>query len=88
MNREPLNLFRNMNVHVSLFANLRDYSPGGEGSFDLRLDSGATIADLMAALHIPPVVQAVILVNGRRADFDTVLNDGDSVTLFPPMEGG
>ena len=77
-----------MNVHVSLFANLRDYSPGGEGSFDLRLAAGATVADLMAALHIPPVVQAVVLVNGRRADFDTVLNDGDSVTLFPPMEGG
>jgi len=77
-----------MNVHVSLFANLRDYSPAGEGSFDLRLAAGATVADLVAALHIPPVVQAVVLVNGRRADLDTVLNAGDSVTLFPPMEGG
>ena len=83
-----MNLFRNMNVHVSLFANLRDYSPGGEGSFDLRFAAGVIVADLVTALHIPPVVQAVILVNGRRADFDTVLNDGDSVTLFPPMEGG
>jgi molybdopterin converting factor small subunit len=88
LNREPLNLFRNMNVHVSLFANLRDYSPGEEGSFDLRLDSGATIADLMAALHIPPVVQAVVLVNGRRAEPTCPLAPEDGVTLFPPMEGG
>ena len=83
-----MNLFRNMNVHVSLFANLRDYSPGEEGSFDLRLDSGATIADLMAALHIPPVVQAVVLVNGRRAEPTSPLAPEDAVTLFPPMEGG
>jgi sulfur-carrier protein len=88
LNREPLDLIRNMSVHVSLFANLRDYSPGSEGHFDLRLASGASIADLVAALHIPPVVQMVILINGRRADLDTVLNAGDSVTLFPPMEGG
>jgi molybdopterin converting factor small subunit len=29
-----------------------------------------------------------MLVNGRRADAATRLNDGDEVTLFPPMEGG
>jgi molybdopterin converting factor small subunit len=77
-----------MNVHVSLFANLRDYSPGGEGSFDLRLSVGATVADLVAALHISPLVQIVILVNGRRAEPATPLAPEDAVTLFPPMEGG
>jgi molybdopterin converting factor small subunit len=77
-----------MKVHVSLFANLRDYSPVGRGSFDLDLDEGATVADLAAALHIPPAVEAVVLVNGRRAEPATPLGPQDAVTLFPPMEGG
>ncbi|MFO7707324.1 MAG: MoaD/ThiS family protein [Desulfobacterales bacterium] len=77
-----------MKVQVNTFANLRDYAPDGRGPVDLALPSGATVADLLAALRIPPAVQAVMLVNGRRADAATPLNNGDIVTLFPPMEGG
>jgi len=77
-----------MKVQVSLFANLRDYAPGGKGSFDLALAAGATVADLFAALNVPPQVQTVVLVNGRRAEPTTPLAPGDSITLFPPMEGG
>lgn len=77
-----------MKVQVSLFANLRDYAPAGEGSFDLGLAAGATVADLLTSLHIPPEVQAVVLVNGRRAEPTTPLASEDTVTLFPPMEGG
>ncbi len=77
-----------MKIHVSLFANLRDYSQGGKGSFELTLADGASIEDLLNTIGVPTLVEAVILVNGRRANLDTVLNAGDSVTLFPPMEGG
>lgn len=77
-----------MKIQVSLFANLRDYAPGDEGSFELALAAGATVADLFAALHVPAQVQAVVLVNGRRAEPSTRLAPEDTVTLFPPMEGG
>lgn len=77
-----------MKVNVSLFANLRDYAPAGKGGFELELAAGATVADLLAALGIPPVVETVTLVNGRRAERGTCLNAADAVTLFPPMEGG
>ena len=77
-----------MKVHVSLFANLRDYAPSGQGRFDLPLADGATSADLLAALRVPAAVQAVLLVNGRRAKAAAPLHDDDEVTLFPPMEGG
>jgi len=77
-----------MKVHVHTFANLRDYAPAGKGHAELALAEEATVADLFAVLRIPPAVQAVILVNGRRADAATRLNSGDEVTLFPPMEGG
>jgi molybdopterin converting factor small subunit len=77
-----------MKVKVHAFANLRDYAPGGQGGCELSLADGATVADLIAALRIPATVEAVILVNGRRADRTTPLSAGDGVTLFPPMEGG
>jgi sulfur carrier protein ThiS len=77
-----------MQVQVNTFANLRDYAPGGRGRADLALPDGSRVADLLAALRLPPAVQAVVLVNGRPADDATPLCDGDEVTLFPPMEGG
>jgi molybdopterin converting factor small subunit len=46
------------------------------------------VAAVLAAMQLPPAVQAVLLVNGRRAEAGTRLGDGDEVTLFPPMEGG
>jgi len=77
-----------MKVNVQAFANLRDYAPTGKGGFELSLADGAPVAHVFAALRIPVTVEAVILVNGRRADQTTALAAGDEVTLFPPMEGG
>jgi molybdopterin converting factor small subunit len=77
-----------MKIHVHTFANLRDFAPSGKGSFELSLADRATVADVFAALRVPTTVEAVILVNGRRADHTTPLATGDEVTLFPPMEGG
>jgi molybdopterin converting factor small subunit len=77
-----------MKVSVHTFAHLRDYAPTGGKEAELDLADGATVADLFAALRIPATLEAVLLVNGRRADAATRLNSGDEVTLFPPMEGG
>jgi molybdopterin converting factor small subunit len=77
-----------MKVHVRTFASLRDYTPAGKGHAEFVLAEGATVADLFAALQIPAAVEAVVLVNGRRAAAATRLNSADEVSLFPPMEGG
>lgn len=77
-----------MKVRVHAFANLRGFGPNANGEFELPLAEGATVADLIAALRIPAAVEAVVLVNGRRADRTAGLAAGDAVTLFPPMEGG
>ncbi len=77
-----------MKVRVALFANLRDYAPAGATSHELTLADGATVADVLAALGIPPAIEAVLLVNGRRAQAGMRLHGDDEVTLFPPMEGG
>ncbi|HSV93696.1 MAG TPA: MoaD/ThiS family protein [Desulfobacterales bacterium] len=77
-----------MRVTVRAFANLRDYAPERRERFELKLAHGASVAAVLAAMQLPPAVQTVLLVNGRRAGAATALADGDEITLFPPMEGG
>jgi molybdopterin converting factor small subunit len=77
-----------MQVHVDIYANLRQYSPTGSGRFELTLVSDATVKSVFMALGIPGAVKAVVLVNGRHATEITRLKAGDKITLFPPMEGG
>ena len=77
-----------MQVHIDTYANLRQYSPAGRGSFDLTLVSGAAVSSIVETLNIPKTVKMVILVNGRHATEDTRLKAADKITLFPPMEGG
>ncbi|MEE9421149.1 MAG: MoaD/ThiS family protein [Desulfatiglandaceae bacterium] len=77
-----------MRVQIRLFSNLRQYAPGDGGTFQSELGVGATVHRLMEELEIPSSVKRVILVNGYHGKEDTVLTDGDTVTLFPPMAGG
>jgi molybdopterin converting factor small subunit len=77
-----------MRVTVRTFASLRDYAPERRAQFELVLAEGESMAGVLTALRVPAEVQAVLLVNGRRAEAGTRLADGDEVTLFPPMEGG
>jgi molybdopterin converting factor small subunit len=77
-----------MQVHIETYANLRQYSPTGQRRFDLTLTSDATVSDVFEVLSIPRSVKKVALVNGRHATENTRLKTGDTITLFPPMEGG
>ena len=77
-----------MNVSVKCYASLKAYAPKEEGRFFVELMPGASMKDLFDFLGIPPEVEKVMLVNGRRADEQTPLSYGDEVTLFPPVEGG
>ncbi len=77
-----------MLVHVELFLHLRRYGPSGEGPTQIELPPGTTVADLLARLGIPSTVKKVVLVDGRLRPAETQLEDGETVTVFPPLEGG
>jgi molybdopterin converting factor small subunit len=82
-----------VNVSVTLFADLRRYGPQGhEGPIAVSLDDGAAVEAVFAAVGIPAddAVRRDITVglNGGLGKRDTVLNDGDEIMLFSPMEGG
>lgn len=74
-----------MHVIVKLFASLQ------KGRFDtkeLELPEGASTKDALELTGIPEFEAALIFINHLHAELDAVLNDGDTLALFPPVGGG
>ena len=89
-----------MQVHLRLFSHLRVAL--GRRDLDLELPEGATVATVLERLRsmVPSELESmisggaeggyrlVVLVNGRRTGPDKLLQDGDVITLLPPLGGG
>lgn len=76
-------------VRAALFADLRKYLGKGQtGPVSVSLPAGSTVADLLAALGITDTDGVTAGRNNDQAPHDIVLNDGDEIVLFSPMEGG
>jgi len=77
-------------VRVRLYATVRRYAPPGchEGTFSVELPEGSKLEDLYRRLGIPEREVKQSFVNGRRAEPDQVLREGDEVGVFPPIAGG
>ena len=69
-----------MKVRVELQAYLDQYSPNGQETFDYEVPDGARVKDL--------VVKLGIIVGETNANPSHALNEGDRVTLIPPLAGG
>jgi molybdopterin converting factor small subunit len=73
-----------MQVNVKLFASLR------EGHFiadKAELKDNSHVYDVIEKYNLPYEKVAICYVNGRDADNDRELKDGDTVSLFPPVGG-
>ena len=76
-------------VRLTLFADLKRYLPKGQnGPLAFALSTGATVATLLAKAGIPGSEEITVGLNGNQGARDSILNDGDEVVLFSPMEGG
>lgn len=79
-----------MQVHVMLFANLKQRAGRGELSLELAepatVRSAATaLTDRLDGIDLKGVMCAV---NERFADPATPLSEGDTVAFLPPVSGG
>lgn len=74
-----------MSICVKLFATLR-------GNRDKKLDydykNGITPKDIILRLNIELDDVAILLINGIYSPSEQELEDGDVVSLFPPVGGG
>jgi molybdopterin converting factor small subunit len=72
-------------ITVKLFANFRI----GRFKVEQRdYPQAISCRKLLAELSISVEELGVLMINGRHADVDDLLSDGDSVGIFPLVGGG
>lgn len=75
-------------IDVQLFANLTSSVDPRRTQFEVDPRPGLTVGEVAGQEGIAAADIQIILVNGRRADLDTVLTSGDRLGLFPAVGGG
>ncbi len=75
-----------MQITVKLHASLRPYGRSNSkgGLFPLGIPEKATVREVIRELGIPREKVRMILLNGKGADSNSALFNGDRVALFPP----
>ena len=74
-----------MRVTIKLFATFR------EGRFKVEerdFPEESRVLDALQPLNLRPEEISICLINGRDANEQSVLKDGDTLALFPPVGGG
>jgi len=74
-----------MKITVKLFAIFRNDRFKIE---DRDFPNDATVGDILTALNIDHPELGVALINGRHVTKETVLTDGQTLSLFPKVGGG
>lgn len=82
-----------LKVEVKLYGLLRSYRPANAAGaphhpFSLEAAAGVTAVHLATQLGIEEGLVTAVAINGEAAELDTVLQDGDQISLFPPSAGG
>ena len=83
-----------MRVTVKLYATLGDYLPAGSKNnrVDVEVAEAAAVDAVLRLFSLPPRLTHLALVNGvfvppeERAT--TLLRDGDTLAVWPPIAGG
>jgi sulfur carrier protein len=74
-----------MDIEIRLFESLKRHQPQGG---KIRLAAGSRVSDLLDALGISTDDVGILMVNRADGRFDQFLQNGDVVTLIPPIGGG
>ncbi len=80
-----------MRVEVRLFATLAKYGRGATAgtAVSMNVRAGATLADLLKKLAIPPEEIHLAMIDGRVIqDREIRLREGARIGFFPPVGGG
>ena len=84
-----------IDITFKLYASLTDYLPAAHRTSNymhLRVDPGATIAQIIEPFALPMKLVHLVLINGHYiapADRSTrTLVQGDVLAIWPPVAGG
>ena len=77
-----------MQITVEVLNSADKILPEGGKLATVELPDGSTVGDALRALGTSETAQWNAAINGQLVYADTVLNDGDSILVFTPIQGG
>ena len=77
-----------MRIEVHLNFSLKKLAPEGNGRLICSLEPGDTLGHLLDRLGIPPSQGLIALSQGRYLKREDPLREGESLKLFPLLDGG
>ena len=80
-----------LGITVRLLASYRQYLPpdhDDRAGYGLWVAPGTPAGHLLEGLPIPAGDRYTFFINGRHADHDQVLQEGDVLSVFPAVGGG
>jgi molybdopterin converting factor small subunit len=80
-----------MIIRVKIYAYLRYYLPAPDKftqDEEWDMPEETTIGQVLEKLDLPEEIRIIVLLNGRSADQETALNEGDVVHILPQIAGG
>lgn len=78
-----------MNIKIRLFATLKKHiKENDQGTCTLEISEGARVSEALNSLNIPIDTPKILLVNGKQTKPEGTLQDGDMLSIFPPIIGG
>ena len=77
-------------VTVRYFAGFRESAGTGEEVLNIDVDTASDVFSALQHRHgsSEPLGPCKVAINDEMADWDSIVNDGDTVLLFPPVAGG
>ncbi len=77
-------------ITVRYFAIFREHAGRDEESVTLDVETAADVFEQLKGRHgsAEPLGHCKVAINDEMADWNTAVNDGDTVLLFPPVAGG
>jgi sulfur-carrier protein len=54
----------------------------------MEVSAGTTVEGLVDRIGLPRNEVTLIFIDGKHADFNQIIGEGDTVALFPPVGGG
>jgi len=78
-----------MKVKLKLFATLRKHIEENDtGTCELDLTESTSVQEVLDLMKIPNNIPKIILINGMQKRAEDALQDGDTLSVFPPIAGG